>query len=60
MFTFRDPSEYADSGENLGKSFWMQDKQLRVYGVVRPNNAGAEDQSQESMMKQFTALTLQQ
>ena len=58
-FKFKDPSEYTDSGQSLDKHFWMQDRQLRVYGGVRPTNSQAEDTSQDELMKQIATEALQ-
>ena len=53
-FKFKQSTEYADSGENLSKFYWMTDNQLRVYGVVKHKAA----QSPKDLVRRFAVFAL--
>lgn len=55
-FKFRDKSDYVDSGENLSRHYWMEDKQLQVYGVIKAKTD--EELSPEMITRNFAVQKL--
>ncbi len=56
-FKHKQRSDYMDSGENLSKQYWMEDKQLQVYGVIKAKTE--EELSPKQLTKNFAIKKLE-